>query len=133
MRTGPLGFNMLKTYIAGVGGYKEDQVFLVVADASMFGSHVPIILGTSTIRRVINIIKESEMDKLSTSWATAKLVTQLSLWKVEVNVQLWDKVATKLIDLLNLNEILRMKVTTAWQKVRESPHTEYRSKMFIPT
>ena len=38
-----------------------------------------------------------------------KLVTQLSLWKLEVKEQLWEDVATKPIDLLNLNEILRMK------------------------
>ena len=76
MRTGSLGFVMLKTCIAGVGGYREDQVFLVVPDASTFGSCVPpIILGKPTIGRVINIIKESEMDKLSTPWATAKLAT----------------------------------------------------------
>ena len=102
---GPMGFIMLETCIAGVGGYREDQVFLVVPDASTFGSHVPVILGTSTIGRVINIIKESEMDELSTSWATAKLVTQLSLWKAEVKKQLWEDVATKPIDLLNLTEI----------------------------
>ena len=110
MRMGSLGFVMLKTCIAGVHGYREDQVFLVIADASAFGSHVPIILGTSTIGRVINIINESKMDELSTPWTTAKLVTQLSLWKAEVKEQLWDDVATKPIDPLNLNEILRMKV-----------------------
>ena len=109
MRTGPLGFVKLETCIAGVGGYREDQVFLVVPDASAFGSCVPIILGTSTIGRVINVIKESEMDELSTPWATAKLVTQLSLQKVEVKEQLWDDVATKPIDLLNLNKKLRTK------------------------
>ena len=36
-----LRFIMLKTCIAGVGGYREDQVFLVVPDASTFRSHVP--------------------------------------------------------------------------------------------
>ena len=94
MRMGPLGFVMLKKCIAGVGGTREDQVFLVVPDAAMFGSHVPITLDTSTIWRVINVIKVRELDKLSTPWATSKLVTQLSLQKVEVNVQLWDNVAT---------------------------------------
>ena len=109
MRTGPLGFVMLETCIAGVSGYRKDQVFLMVPDASAFGSHVPIILGTSTIGGGLNIIKESEIDELSTPWATAKLATQLSLWKAEVKEQLWGDVATKPIDPLNLNEILRMK------------------------
>ena len=94
MKTVPLGFVMLKTCIIGVGGYREDQVFLVVPDTSAFGSCVPIILGTSTIRRVINVIKESEMDGLSTPWVTAKLATQLSLWKMEAKGQLWEDVTT---------------------------------------
>ena len=66
---------MFKTCITGVGGYREDQVFLVVPYTSAFGSCVPIILGTSTIWRVINVIKESEMDGVSTPWVNAKLVT----------------------------------------------------------
>ena len=106
---GPLGFIMLEMCIAGVGSYREDQVFLVVLDTSTFGSCVPIILGTSTIRGVINIIKESEMDELSIPWATAKLTTKLSLWKVEVSKELWKGVVTKPIDSLNLDEILRTK------------------------
>ena len=109
MKTGPLGFVMLKTCIASVSGYWEDQVFLVVPDTSTFGSHVPIILGTSTIGGVINVIKERDMDELSIPWAAAKLATWLSLWRVEVKGQLWKDVATMPINLLNLNEILRMK------------------------
>ena len=97
---GPLGFIMLKTCIAGVSGYREDHIFLMVSDTSTFRSHVPIILGTFTIRRVITIIKESEMDELSIPWATAKLATQLSLWKAEVSEELWKGVATKPIDPL---------------------------------
>ena len=58
---------------------------------------------------MINIISESEMDELSTPWATTKLATHLLLWKAEVKEQLWDGVATKTIDPLNLNEILRTK------------------------
>ena len=105
----PLGFIMLKTCVTGVSGYRKDQVFLVVPDTSVFGSPVPIILGTSTIGRVITVIKESEMDGLSTPWVIAKLVTQLSLQKVEAKGQLWKDVATAPIDPLNLNEVLRMK------------------------
>ena len=44
---------MLETCIIYVSGYREDQVFLVVPDTSVFGSCVPIILGTFTIGRVI--------------------------------------------------------------------------------
>ena len=109
MKMGPLGFVIPKTCIAGVGGYKEDQVFLVALDTSAFRSLVPVILGTSTIGKLINVINKSEMDELSIPWATTKLVTQLSLWKGEVKEQLQKDVTTKSIDLLNLNEILRTK------------------------
>ena len=61
-----------------VAGYDEDVVFLVVPDESAFGKRVPLVIGTCTLARVINVIKESEMDKISTPWATVHLVQLLS-------------------------------------------------------
>ena len=58
---------MIKVHAEGVRGYNEDQVALVKPDATTFGSWVPVILGTPTINRVINVIKESEIDELSAS------------------------------------------------------------------
>ena len=40
---------------------------LVEPDSTTFGSQVPAILGTPTINRIINVIKESEIDELSAS------------------------------------------------------------------
>ena len=40
-------------------GYGEDQVALVIADPTDFGSWVLVILGTLTINQIINVIKES--------------------------------------------------------------------------
>ena len=48
----------------GVWGYDEDQVALVISDPTNFGSRVPVTLGTSAINRIINVIKESEIDEL---------------------------------------------------------------------
>ena len=42
-----------------VAGYDEDVVFLVVLDGSDFGKRVPIVIGTCTLTRVINVIKET--------------------------------------------------------------------------
>ena len=50
--------------VEGVQGYNEDQIALVVSDLSNFVAWVPIILGTPTIRHVVNVIKEKEMDTL---------------------------------------------------------------------
>ena len=61
-----------------VAGYDEDVVFLVVPDGSNFGKRVLIVIGTCTLACVINVIKESEMDRISTPWVTVRLAQLLS-------------------------------------------------------
>ena len=61
-----------------VAGYDEDIVFLVVPDGSAFSKQVPLVIGTCTLVRVINIIKESEMDQISSPWVTVCLAQLLS-------------------------------------------------------
>ena len=75
---GPLGFVIARLQVKEVAGYDEDVVFLVVPDGSNFGKRVPIVLGTCTLACVINVIKESEMDQISTPWATVHLAQLLS-------------------------------------------------------
>ena len=76
--TRPLGFVILHMQVWGNTGYDEDAVFLVVPDESEFGWRVPLVIGTCMIGRIINVIQESEIDHLSTPWATARLVHLLS-------------------------------------------------------
>ena len=52
-------------------GYNEDVVFLVVPDELEFAQRVPIMIGTCMLGRIVNVIKQSEMDQLSMSWAVA--------------------------------------------------------------
>ena len=78
MRTSPLGFVILRVQVQGIAGYDEDAVFLVVSDESDFGQRVPLVVGTCTISRLINIICKSEIDNLVTPWSTARLVQLLS-------------------------------------------------------
>ena len=59
-----------------VTGYDEDIVFLIMPDESEFSRHVPLVLGTCTICKIINMIRESEIDRLSVPLAT----TQTSQW-----------------------------------------------------
>ena len=54
---------------------------LVVPDGSAFGKRIPLVIGTCTLARVINIIKESELDQISTPWAMVYLAQLLS-WHV---------------------------------------------------
>ena len=74
----PLGFVITRLQVREVAGYDEDVVFLVVPDGSNFGKRVPIVIGTCTLARVINVIKESEMDRISTPWSTVCLAQLLS-------------------------------------------------------
>ena len=76
--TCPLGFVIVRLQVKEVAGYDEDIIFLVVPDDSTFGKRVLIVIGTCTLARVINVIKESEMDQISTPWVTVCLAQLLS-------------------------------------------------------
>ena len=79
--TSLLRFIILHVQVREIAGYDEDVVFLVVPDESEFGHRVPLVIGTCTIGRIINVIWESEIDHLSMPWATAWMVQLLSCWK----------------------------------------------------
>ena len=79
--TSPLRFIILHMQVREITGYDEDVVFLMVPDESEFGCRVPLVIGTCTIGRIINIIWESEIDHLSMPWATARMAQLLSCQK----------------------------------------------------
>ena len=63
MRTRPLCFVI---QVSEIAGYDEDVIFLLVPDESKFSRHVPLVIGMCTLGRIISVIKESELDRLST-------------------------------------------------------------------
>ena len=71
--TSPLRFVILHVQVREIAGYDKDVVFLVVPDESEFGRRVPLVIGTCTIGRIINVIWESEIDHLSMPWATSQM------------------------------------------------------------
>ena len=73
-----LRFIILCMWVREITGYDEDVVFLVVPDESEFGHRVPLVIGTCTIGRIINVIWESEIDHLSMPWAMAQMTQLLS-------------------------------------------------------
>ena len=87
--TSPLRFVILHMQVWGITGYDEDSVFLVVPDESEFGWRVPLVIGTCTIGRIINVIQESEIDHLSMPWATARVVRPLFLLVEHDSPHLW--------------------------------------------
>ena len=62
-----------------VWGYDEDQIALIILDFSNFAVRVPIILGTPTIGRVVNVMKEAEMDALAMPWVNARATHLLAI------------------------------------------------------
>ena len=53
-----LGYAVIRVQVDRVWGYDEDQIALIIPDFSHFANRVPIILGTPTIGRVVNVMKE---------------------------------------------------------------------------
>ena len=80
MRTRSFGFVILRVQVNEITGYNKDMVFLMVPDELEFSRHVPIVTGTCTLERIINVIKESKMDRLSTPWAMVRASHLLSWW-----------------------------------------------------
>ena len=64
-RMRPLGFMILQVQVSKIAGYDEEIIFLVVPDESRC---IPLMVGMCTLGRIVNVIKESELDRLSTSW-----------------------------------------------------------------
>ena len=65
----PVGFVMMNVKVPCVQGYDGDQIAIVMDDPGM--SEWPVILGTPTIYRVMEVIKESEISKLAVPWASS--------------------------------------------------------------
>ena len=77
--TRPLGYVIIWIQVDRVQGYEKDQIALVILDLSNFVAQIPVILGTPTISRVINVMKEVEVDALAMLCANARVVHLLSV------------------------------------------------------
>ena len=67
----PIRFVLMNVKVPCVRGYDEDQVALVMDDPDM--SECPVILDTSTLYRVMEVIKESEISKLAVLWSSSRI------------------------------------------------------------
>ena len=82
-RTSPMGFVILWVKMTEIAGYNEDVVYLVIPDESKISRRVPLVLFTCTLCRIVNVIKESKLNRLSTWWSTARTSRLLSRWGME--------------------------------------------------
>ena len=67
------GFTLMRVQIEGMQHYDEQQVVFVLDDPSGFSTRIPVILGTPTINRVVQTMKESEMHDAPSEWQTARV------------------------------------------------------------
>ena len=68
-----MGFTLLKVQIKGLPQYDEQQVVFVLDDPSAFLARIPVILGTPTINRVIQVMRESDLHDAPTEWQMARV------------------------------------------------------------
>ena len=69
----PAGFTLMRVQIEGMPHYDEQQVIFVLDDPSGFSTRIPVILGTPTINRVIQTMKESEIHEAPSEWQAARV------------------------------------------------------------
>ena len=65
----PIGFIMMNVRVPCVQGYDEDQIAIVMDNPGM--TEWLVILGTPTLYRIMEVIKESEISKLAVPWASS--------------------------------------------------------------
>ena len=68
----PLGFTLMRVQIEGMPHYDEQQVVFILDDPSGFSARILVILGTPTINRVVQTMKEMEMHSAPTEWQIAR-------------------------------------------------------------
>ena len=69
----PLGFTLMRVQIKDLPHYDEQQVVFVLDDPSGFSARILVILGTPTINRVMQTMKETEMHNAPTEWQMARV------------------------------------------------------------
>ena len=102
----PVGFVMMNVKVPCVQGYDEDQVAIVMDDPDM--SECPVILGTPTIYRVMEVIKESEISKLAVPWASSQVSWLMRNVQARLGQVVVNDVANKPILPLNVDEVVRV-------------------------
>ena len=99
----PFSFVILQVQVSEIAGYDEDVIFLVVPDESEFSRHVSLIIGMCTLGKIVNVIKESELDQLSTSWVMVQ-ASHLLCWHGTAAPGVGDKGSTDEEAAMSVNQ-----------------------------
>ena len=102
----PIGFVLMNVKVPCVQGYDEDQVTLVMDDPKM--SECPVILGTLTLYRVMEVIKESEISKLAILLSSSRILWLMQDVMAKLSQVVINNVANKPIEPLDVDEVVRV-------------------------
>ena len=102
----PIGFVLMNVKVPCVRGYDEDQVTLVMDDPDM--SECPVILGTSTLYWVMEVIKESEISKLAVPWSSSQISWLMRDVMARLSQMVVNDMANKPIAPLDVDKVVRV-------------------------
>ena len=102
----PEGFVMMNVQVPCVKGYNEDQIAVVMDDPGL--KDFQVILGTATIYRVMEVIKESEISELVIPWASSRLSWLMRDVHARMSQVVVDNVANKSAAPLSVDEVVRV-------------------------
>ena len=102
----PVGFIMMNVKVPGIAGYDKDQITIVLDDLGMM--EWPVILGTPTIYRVMEVIKESEISKLAVPWTSSRVSWLMRDIVAKLGQVVVNDIANKPIATLHVDEVVRV-------------------------
>ena len=102
----PEGFVIMNVRVPCVRGYNEDQIAIVLEDPEM--KDCPVVLGTPTLFRVMEVIKESEINELAVPWASSRLSWLMRGVHARMSQLQVKDVANKPIAPLSIDEVVRV-------------------------
>ena len=102
----PVGFIMMNVNVPGITRYDKDQIAIVMDDPGM--TEWPVILGTPTIYRVMEVIKDSEISKLAMPWASSRVSWLMRDVVAKLGQVMVNDIANKPIAPLHVDEVVRV-------------------------
>ena len=98
------GFVMMNVQVPCVKGYNEDQIAIVMEDPGL--KDFQVILGTATIYRVMEVIKESEILELAIPWVSSRLSWLMRDVHAQMSQMVVNDVANKSMAPLSMDEVV---------------------------
>ena len=100
------GISVVTVKVPGVTGYDKDQIAIVVDDPGMM--EWPVILGTPTIYRVMEVIKENKISQLAVPWASSRVSWLMRDVLAKLGQVVVNDIANKPITPLHVDEVVRV-------------------------